>query len=194
MANKRRRGRSRKSGPRHANGHLKAPPQDSPRLIAAGMPHRRGLGEQALAQGAASELGRMVLRGELEPELALAGEYYASTWRGYVATLNAPRWPWRGEGRDAACQGCPSPDERKFCLCDLRKRVYLEAFNVLLAAGHGVQVVTCWVAIEDRECPEASFPLLRAGLAALGARFGLTRRAKPLDRNAASPRSPAVAS
>ena len=73
MASKRRKGRPRKTGPRHKNGHLRrsaADPLDSPRSIAARMPHRRGLGEQALAPAAEYELGRMGLRGELsEPEV-----------------------------------------------------------------------------------------------------------------------------
>ena len=55
------------------------------------MPHRRALGEKAVDQLAESELGRLALRGELEPVLATAGADYARHWRGYIASLCAPR-------------------------------------------------------------------------------------------------------
>jgi hypothetical protein len=41
------------------------------------MPHWRALGEKAVDQLAESELGRLALRGELEPVLATAGADYA---------------------------------------------------------------------------------------------------------------------
>ena len=53
------------------------------------MPHRRALGEKAVDQLAESELGRLALRGE-----AGAGDRrgdYARHWRGYIASLCAPR-------------------------------------------------------------------------------------------------------
>jgi hypothetical protein len=53
------------------------------------MPHRRALGEKAVDQLAESELGRLALRGELEPVLATAGADYARHWRGYIASLCA---------------------------------------------------------------------------------------------------------
>ena len=176
---KRRHGRPRKPGARQRNGHLKRVRReldDSPRAIAARMPHRQGLGEHALDQQAESELGRMVLRGELEPSLALAGETYARLWLGYVATLNAPRRPWRGHGGDLACIGCPSPEDRKFCLCDLKKRIYLEAFNYLISTGGGVEPLVRHVAIDDRPCGELYLPTLILGLSALAYKFGLTSR------------------
>ena len=42
-------------------------------------------------QLAESELGRLALRGELEPVLATARADYARHWRGYIASLCAPR-------------------------------------------------------------------------------------------------------
>jgi hypothetical protein len=106
---KRRRGRPRKPGPRFPSGPLRAP---SPKEIAATQPHRRGLGERAVDQLAESELGRLVLLGRLSGELALAGEYYAAAWRGYVATLDAPRRPYGGYGRVFDCYGCPGDHPR----------------------------------------------------------------------------------
>ena len=44
--------------------------------IAAQMPHRRALGKNAASQLAENELGRMVLRGEIELVLATAGDLY----------------------------------------------------------------------------------------------------------------------
>jgi len=57
--------------------------------IAASMPHQRALGEKAVDQLAEGELGRLALRGELEPVLATAGADYARHWRGYIASLCA---------------------------------------------------------------------------------------------------------
>jgi hypothetical protein len=63
----------------------------TPAQIAARMPHRRASEEKAVDQLAESELGRLALRGELEPVLATAGADYAQHWRGYIASLCAPR-------------------------------------------------------------------------------------------------------
>lgn len=191
MASKRRRGRPRKNGPRHSNGHLKRQPADSPRALAARMPHRRGFGEHALDQGAESELGRMVLRGEIDPTQALAGETYARLWRGYLATLDAPRWPWRGQGRETACVGCPAPEEREFCRCDLLRRIWLEAYNALKSTGSGVEPLVRRVGIDDRPCPAGSLLGLIRGLSALAYKFGLTRRGKSArSRNSSIPNTP----
>src|SRR5215475_5629139 len=84
---KRKRGRPRKAGRRLRSGRLVGP---SPREVAAGMPHRRGLGEDAASQLGENELGRLILKGQLEPLLGLAGEYFAGAYWGYVATLGGP--------------------------------------------------------------------------------------------------------
>ena len=54
------------------------------------MPHRHALGEKAVDQLTESELGRLALRGELEPVLATAGAEYARHWRGYIASPVLP--------------------------------------------------------------------------------------------------------
>src|SRR5580765_3188011 len=141
MASKRRRGRPRKTGPRHKSGHLKrtaADPMDSPRAIAARMPHRRGLGELALDPHAETELGRMLLRGQITEPEETAGEVYARMWKGYISTLSAPTATGKGAGAISACGGCPSPEDRKYCICDLRRRIYAEAAHVLISTGSGV--------------------------------------------------------
>ena len=84
---------------RYNNGHLRKPMTESPREIASRMPHRRALGEKAVDPAAESELGRMRLRGEVSEPEATAGEVYARMWRGYVATLNAPRCRGRPRAR-----------------------------------------------------------------------------------------------
>lgn len=174
MASKRR----RKLGPRHRNGHLKRMPiTPSPREIAASMPHRRGLGDAAVAAGAENELGRMVLRNELEPEQATAGELYERLWRGYVATIQGPPWPGRGQGVPV-CRGCESEAERRHCLCALRKRIYLSAAEVLFARGPGVAVAVQTVVIYDRQVPYGSLSTLKVGLGALAEHFGLDNRRK----------------
>ena len=57
---------------RKRSGDLVVRP-DKPAAIAATMPHPRALGKKAVDQFAESELGRLALRGELEPVLATAG-------------------------------------------------------------------------------------------------------------------------
>src|SRR5262249_61639368 len=84
---KRRAGRRRKTGRRKPSGDLVSAPRPTPAAIAATMPHRRALGEKAVDQLAESELGRLALRGELEPVLATAGADYARHWRGGIARL-----------------------------------------------------------------------------------------------------------
>jgi hypothetical protein len=176
MASKRR----RKAGPRHKNGHLKRMPiTPSPREIAASMPHRRGLGDAAVAAGAENELGRMLLRGELETEQATAGELYERLWRGYVATLQGPGFPGRRQGVPA-CRNCePGADQ---CLCALRKRIYLDADKALLATGVIVAALVQNTAILDRQCPHGGLSTLKVGLGALAQHFGLTTRRKSAYR------------
>jgi hypothetical protein len=202
---KRKRGRPPKMGERYRSGHLKKIRRgkvlESPATVAAGMPHRKTLGERALDQRAESELGRMYLRGDLNEDgerdatvvlrrakaLLTAGETYAALWRGYIATLDGPRWPWEGQGRGLACAGCPIPEERKFCLCDFRKRIYLEANDVLISTGSGAVLIVHLVAIDDRSCPAVVLPNLKLGLSALADHFGLTRRRISGHKSLSSP-------
>jgi hypothetical protein len=178
MASKRRKGRPRKLGARHRNGHLKAVMAESPRERAAHMPHRRGLGEHAVDPAAESELGRMRIRGEVSEPEETAGYVYGRMWRGYVATLDSPRDAGLGHGRSSACVGCPAPLSRKFCICDLRKRIYAEASRVLVSTGRGVAPVVHAVVILDRQCQYGDLPMLKLGLTALALHYGLTKHGK----------------
>ena len=188
MASKRRKGRPRKTGPRHKNGHLKAVMAESPRAIAERMPHRRGLGEQSSDPAAESELGRMRIRGEVSEPEETAGYVYARMWRGYVSTLNAPATPGEAQGRVSACAGCPSPEDRKYCLCDLRRRIYAEAVRVLISTGRGVAPVVNAVVILDRQCVFLDLASLKLGLTALAEHYGLlTNQGKRAYRNERSP-------
>jgi len=190
MASKRRKGgRPRKTGARHKSGHLKrtaADPMDSPRAIAARMPHRRGLGDNAADPAAESELGRMRLRGEVSEPEETAGQVYARMWRGYISTLNAPATPGEAQGRVSACAGCSDPSERKYCACDLRKRIYLEAVRVVVSTAGGVLPLVHAVVILDRQCPFVDLAVLRLGLTALAEHYGLTNHRKRTYRNARS--------
>ena len=56
---------------------------------------------------------------------------------------------------------------RKFCICDLRKRIYAEASRVLVSTGRGVAPVVHAVVIFDRQCAFADLPTLKLGLTAL---------------------------
>jgi len=164
---------------------------ESPRDRAAHMPHRRALGEHAVDPAAESELGRMRLRGEVTEPEATAGEVYARMWRGYVATLDSPRDAGVGHGHSEACVGCPAPLTRKFCICDLRKRIYAEASRVLVATGRGVAPVVHAVVILDRQCGFSDLPTLKLGLSALASHFGLTNQ-RNRSRNAQSAKSVAA--
>jgi len=188
MTSKRRRGRPRKTGSRHKNGHLKAVMAESPRERAAHMPHRRGLGEQSSDPAAESELGRMRLRGEVSEPECTAGEVYARMWRGYVATLDSPRDAGLGHGQSSACVGCPAPLSRKFCICDLRKRIYAEASRVLVSTGRGVAPIVHAVVILDRQCGFLDLPTLKLGLTGLAEHYGLLTNHTNRRRNAQSPK------
>jgi hypothetical protein len=161
---------------------------ESPREIASRMPHRRGLGEQAVDPAAESELGRMRLRGEVSEPEATAGEVYARMWRGYVSTFSGPSVPGEGQGRVSACAGCPWPEDRKYCLCDLRRRIYVEAVGVLISTGRGIAPLVNAVVIYDRQCAFADVPTLKLGLTALADHYGLTNQRKRAYRNERSPK------
>jgi len=137
------------------------------------MPHRRGLGEHAVDPAAESELGRMRIRGEVSEPEETAGYVYGRMWRGYVATLDSPRDAGLGHGQSSACVGCPSPGDRKWCLCDLRRRIYLEATSVLVSTGRGIAPLVRAVVIYDQQCRFMDLPTLKLGLSALAQLYGL---------------------
>jgi hypothetical protein len=149
------------------------------------MPHRRGLGDHAVDPHAETELGRSLLRGEITATQAFAGETYAYLWAGYVATLDAPQALRSGEGHELHCRGCVSDHDRAHCLCAMRKRVYLEAANVLLTTtSRGVTDLVSNVVIHDRQCPFALLNELNMGLSVLAAHFGLTKARNSWHQNA----------
>ena len=179
-----RKGRPRKTGPRHSNGHLRRQkPATSPREVAASQPHRRGLGDHAVDPHAETELGRMFLRGEITTTQDLAGETYARLWAGYVATLDAPQSLRSGDGYELHCRGCQSADERAHCLCTMRKRIYLEAAAVLNSTGSGVAGIVQSVVISDRPCPFANLQAIQLGLTALAQWAGLTKQGNSTYQN-----------
>src|SRR6187431_3386512 len=134
MATKRRKGRPRKPGHRYRNGNLRPSshePLVSPAAVAATQPHRKGLGDCAADQKAESELGRMVLRGQISALQYLAGQRYAAQWRAYLATLDGPRSPQRGHGRGNPCAGCTGATDQRNCACDLARRSWERSVNAL---------------------------------------------------------------
>lgn len=174
---RKRRGRPRKAGARHPGGRLVKRQAESPRVIAALMPHRRGLGERAVDQRAETELGRLVLRGILDETLGLAGETYLALWRGYVFSLAGPRELSNGSGHGFTCDGCVMLEERKWCRCSFRRRIFLEARRVLEDAGGVVMLVVVNVAIHGNPLTGRwEIEPLRLGLSALAVHFGLIGR------------------
>jgi hypothetical protein len=182
---RKRRGRPRKAGARHRDGHLKRRPE-SPRAVAAGMPHRRGLGERAVDQRAETELGRLTLRGALTEAQGLAGETYLALWRGYVFSLAGPRELSNGGGHGFSCGGC---EEMRHCRCEFRKRIFLEAQRVLDAEGPVVVAIVNFVVLSDGPGYPEQLDVLRLGLSALAVHFGLQPRKSMISRNAASERA-----
>jgi len=152
------------------------------------MPHRRGLGELAVDQRAETELGRLVLRGDLDATHGLAGETYLALWRGYVWTLAGPRELAQGGGHGMSCGGC---EEAKHCRCWFRRKVFEEVRRVLAEVGPSVLLHTDRTVLDDR--PPIAIALLQIGLEALARHFGLTPRQNVVLGNAASEiaRSPA---
>src|SRR5262245_9453483 len=164
---RRRGGRPRKGGARHRSGDIKRQ-AETPRTVAAAMPHRKGLGEKATDQRAESELGRLVLRGDLDATQGLAGETYLGLWRGYVWTLAGPRELDQGSGHGFSCAGC---EVMRHCRCDFRRRVYLEARRVLLGCGPWVTALLDQLVLGNLPlpgvCRDKEVAVLRVGLSAL---------------------------
>ena len=135
------------------------------------MPHRRGLADAAnpLAE---NELGRMVLRGELEPLLATAGEMYRREWKGYIASLSAPRALAVTAGMMPRCDSCQWMQGNDFCLCAHRKRIWNETRTVL--AGTGCTGIVDLVCLDDGVVQQSGLWMLRLGLEALARHYGLT--------------------
>ena len=156
------------------------------------MPHRRGLGEKATDQRAETELGRLVLRGALDATLGLAGETYLALWRGYVFSLAGPSELTNGGGHGFTCDGCPDAAARKWCRCEFRKRIYMEARRVLSDESTWLLGVVSLVVLHDRPCLAGELDALRVGLWVLARHFGLTPRAnRPIGKISISKHVPA---
>lgn len=158
----------------------------SPAAVAATQPHRKGLGDRAADQLAESEIGRMVLRGQISPLQHLAGQRYAAQWRAYVGTLDGPRWPWRGQGRGKACDGCLGPARPERCACDLARRSWQRSWAVLIAAGATTATIATMVLLHDVPCPLSAIGPLRQALDGLALELGLTNRLKSVEFGNAS--------
>jgi hypothetical protein len=141
------------------------------------MPHRRAF-KHPEDQLAENELGRMILRGELDRLLGQAGQEYARVWRAYMSTIEGPRRARLAQptGDVVDCGGCQGLVGTQSCECQKRKRKWLEATRVLRLVGHGPTIWVQAVALNDEPCPTERMDMLRMGLVALAARFGLRSR------------------
>lgn len=181
-----RRGRHRKPGHRHPGGRLVHHDEHrlSPRVIAASMPHRQGLPDVVLPNGARlpgasdqraeSELGRMCLHGQISETQLLAGQGWASIVGRYRAVIAGPR-PLAGTGRGFDCKG---EELCNPCACRAASENYSGAFAALGSAGHIAAKAVNQVAVWDRPCPYPWKTPLLWGLSALAGHFGLTNRRK----------------
>jgi hypothetical protein len=124
-----------------------------------------------------------VLAGTLARELALAGEYYAAAWRGYVSTLAGPKRlaaaPIGMEPRGGYdCGGCLDLVNTRFCLCAAQRDKWTAAARALRSAGWPATIVVQQIALHGMECPSERLSALRLGLSALANHFGLTTQPK----------------
>ena len=180
MASKRRKGRPRKPGHRYRNGNLRpsSDPAISPAQVAASQPHRKGLGDCAADQKAENELGRLALRGRISEIQYLAGQRYAAQWRAYLATLDGPRGPQRGQGRGSGCNPADCRGRGAICACDLARRAWTRSVFALTAAHPQAIMITARVCCWDMPCPAGRLTVLICGLDALAESLGLTTRRK----------------
>lgn len=169
-----RRGRKRKLGKRKRSGDLILPRGPTPAQIAATMPHRKGLGEKAADQRGENELGRMVLRGELDEAHGTAGEQYRRIWQGYLAAISAPRALRKPAGAFNRCEGCPGTSEAKKCMCELRRAKWTEIREILAETGctHYVDAVC----LQDCRVAREQHWLLKTGLWAVAQHLGIVKR------------------
>jgi hypothetical protein len=167
-------GRKRKLGARNSSGRLIVE-RVSPRSIAAGMPHRKGLPERLQQnQRAESVLGRMFLHGEITALQCLAGEAWASMVGSYMATIQGPH-ALAGTGRGYDCPITCDDD----CECVRRRNRYMRAYEAVIkvAQRQGMKRLT-HVVIDNRECPIPWMQDLRYALTALVHHLGLTSESK----------------
>ena len=166
-------GRKRKAGQRYPNGQPHREPLNSPKVVAAGMLHRKHLSiDDQTDQRAESVLGRMRLRGQIAEPQYLAGQRYARVVGAYLATI-APPGSLAGRGRAIGCMGqSPCPD----CVCERRRLAYTSAHDALAdKVGHRGVVAVKTVVIEDKPCPVYLQNALGWGLSALSHHFGIGR-------------------
>jgi hypothetical protein len=121
----------------------------------------------------------MVLRGQISKLQHTAGERYAAQWRAYIGTLDGPRWPWRGQGRGKACDGCLGPARPEKCACDLARRSWHRSWLALTTAG--LAVVVSMVVIHEMPCAPAERIKLCTALDLLAEVLGLTTARKSVS-------------
>jgi len=173
----RRHGRRRRSGPRHPSGDLILQ-RETPAARAAAMPHRRALGDNAVDQLAENELGRALLRNDINAQQHTAGVEYERVWRRYMAVLDGPRRPSSGHPADD-CGGCLGMVGTASCMCEVRKREWMAANRALRLSGWAALIVVQKIALHDQGVGHSGFddlPVLRLGLDALATHFGLISR------------------
>jgi len=184
----RRGGRKRKLGNRNVNRRDRrlVHARESPAARAALMPHRRGVSHPE-DQVAESELGRMQLRGELEPFQLLAGQQYARAWRSYMAMLGGPKQLLNGRWSGFDCGGCLGQVGNQFlCECYKRERRWLDANRALRQAGWPALIAVQQVVLHDGLCPTERRSALHLGLTTLAAHFGLTKKPNRRSNNRSS--------
>lgn len=180
-----RRGRKRKSAPRHPSGELV---RVEPQALAARQPHRVWLPqEKRMDQKAGSPLGCLNLLGVLSDAQYLAGVRYAVVVGKYRAVIETPR-ATAGAGRGYDCPGdlkC-GREGAEHCECRYRKERYDAAFAAVLEAGQRAARAVARVAVHGEACPRGTLADLKRGLEALARHFGGLRQRISLDRRQAS--------
>lgn len=170
-----RKGRKRKSGPRHPCGQLVDGTKIDTKVIAFLQPHRRDVAPELRHDAlAGTMLGRLQLGGKITKEQHDAGDWYAGVVRRYRQVIMAPN-PSPGSIAGVQIVGSSGPmfiedDEAK-----RRKSTYDSAFEVLDAKGQRVAKAVAHTAVNDRAADGDALKLLVIGLEALAIHRGLTK-------------------
>ncbi len=166
-------GRKRKTGARYPSGDL-VRHRDSPRSVAASMPHRRTVpADDRHDHRAESELGRMAMRGQITATQFDAGRRFQAITVAYHAVIGAPARLGATSGKayqcraEAICEPCECRRRQDQCEAAVRR------LNDVLALHAVMQV-----AFHDQPCPRGWEDTLRVGLNALARHLGLTAHGK----------------
>lgn len=176
-----RKGRRRKSGPRHPNGDLVGVPKVDYRALAANQPHRREVttkdekgNDNRLSDKAGTPFGNLYLNRTISAEQYEAGRLYSVDCGAYFASIGVPTG-LGGGGKGYDCSGVINCEN---CECRRRKVAHNSAYEALFDAGQRCAKVVAHVAVHGKFLVHGELVALIRGLDALIKHYGLTTTRK----------------